>query len=642
MPRREASREVGPRKEEDRRPRREEARSHNRWDSRRTRTGRRHMELLPGDLRGRLDKKRALICPVEQCPVEEGQMRSHIITQHMPKILHMQPNIAAQSQRLHRKRFQCLKEFTRMILGHGDIPQLMELVNERRAFPPEAGINPQLHNEMENLCEVAGWPVPNRGFSMTPLNSPATLIHWRPVAFLLGRLSEGQRMTIANRYAKLGKAKRNAYQRRLLRCSPDQLKDTKKPNEPQTSASAQDIKKPDEPLLPEAVVCTELRLPSLRVSTPSASPEAMDVGGEEILDLDLSTGWLNPESPLRMDYMDSPRRSECGTPRSSEEDVLLDDKSPRTPEKSDGQTNHLEIPSTQIQYSPDRRRASPGSSIIGPEIPDAWDSHFHLDRLAFTQGQSWDQATKELSMTSQGGPTHTVNLVGGVMVFCDPEEFHRLPIDPEPQFVVAVGVHPKKAVSFDHRCVQQLKRIYRSPRVTAIGEVGLDNSRQPHYPEKQEEVLHRVLCFALSKHTIILHLRGSRHDVHMREVSQRGLEITKKHCPSEQRIHLHCFNGGPNELRAWRTAYPQCYFGFTGLVKSFDDQQQEALRQVPADRLLVETDSPYLSASSSHEVNTPAYLGEVADLVGRIRGESVATILSTTLENGRRAYQMPR
>ncbi len=81
-------------------------------------------------------------------------------------------------------------------------------------------------------------------------------------------------------------------------------------------------------------------------------------------------------------------------------------------------------------------------------------------------------------------------------------------------------------------------------------------------------------------------------------------------------------------------AYPNCYVGFTGLVQRFDRMQRDTLKQVRADRLLVETDSPYLPMMKDLIRTTPAYIGEVASLVARIRMEPLTYVLKVTRENG--------
>ncbi len=113
----------------------------------------------------------------------------------------------------------------------------------------------------------------------------------------------------------------------------------------------------------------------------------------------------------------------------------------------------------------------------------------------------------------------------------------------------------------------------------------------------------------------------------------------KRHCPTSQRIHLHCFSGGIEQLQEWRAAFPNCYFGFTGKVARFCRGQKEALQRVPADRLVIETDAPYMPMLPGLRNSSPAYIGEVARLVSRVRLEPMSVVLKYTVENGRKLYR---
>ncbi len=120
--------------------------------------------------------------------------------------------------------------------------------------------------------------------------------------------------------------------------------------------------------------------------------------------------------------------------------------------------------------------------------------------------------------------------------------------------------------------------------VRALGEVGLDHSTHPDTWPRQQEVLEQVLGLCEPRLALVLHLRGEKGDRHLEKVSRQCLEMVKKHCPKEQRIHLHCFSGGMEQLQEWKSAFPNCYFGFTGKVGKFTKGQREALTRVPADR----------------------------------------------------------
>ena len=79
-------------------------------------------------------------------------------------------------------------------------------------------------------------------------------------------------------------------------------------------------------------------------------------------------------------------------------------------------------------------------------------------------------------------------------------------------------------------------------------------------------------------------------------------------------------------------------FGFTAKARRFDKFQEEAVRHVPDNRLLLETDSPYLSPVPGLRINTPSYLGSVADAVARIRGQSIRQVLEVSTMNARMLY----
>ncbi len=103
-----------------------------------------------------------------------------------------------------------LREVAKMISGRCDPIHLLELVNQELAMPPEAQISDQLHQEMEALRSVAGWRAPPRGFTLVPFsNSPACLLHWRSLSFVLGKLSREQRDDLKARYTALIKQRKN-------------------------------------------------------------------------------------------------------------------------------------------------------------------------------------------------------------------------------------------------------------------------------------------------------------------------------------------------------------------------------------------------------------------------------------------------
>ena len=86
----------------------------------------------------------------------------------------------------------------------------------------------------------------------------------------------------------------------------------------------------------------------------------------------------------------------------------------------------------------------------------------------------------------------------------------------------------------------------------------------------------------------------------------------------EVRIHLHCFTGTRSDVEDWLEEFPNCYFGFTARASTFNHFQLEGLRSVTHDRILVETDSPYMPVEGKN--HAPAYIGDVAQFIARLSG----------------------
>ncbi len=191
--------------------------------------------------------------------------------------------------------------------------------------------------------------------------------------------------------------------------------------------------------------------------------------------------------------------------------------------------------------------------------------------------------------------------------------------------------------------MQYLRNLITSPAVAALGEIGIDRTVDVELWAQQVSVLEQEQVLSLSdvKKPIVLHIRGSRQDRYGSDANACVREVVREYCGRHQPIHLHCFGSEPSQVRRWLREFPNSHFSFSGQVVHFNDQQVEALRLVPHDRLLIETDSPYLPVQRSLRINTPAYIGDVANEVARLRQESLQTILDITVQNAKRLYCFP-
>ncbi|XP_070541329.1 uncharacterized protein [Ptychodera flava] len=142
------------------------------------------------------------------------------------------------------------------------------------------------------------------------------------------------------------------------------------------------------------------------------------------------------------------------------------------------------------------------------------------------------------------------------------------------------------------------------------GEISLDRTVGSDKWAKQKEVFRDLLRDACGTHAL-------------------ALLTVKEICNSPQCIHIHNFAGEPRTLGRWRQAFRHCYFSFSAMVADFDDKQSEALREVPLDQILPETDLPYPMPRPDQRYNTPAYIGHIAQEVVKHRGGDIKRLLYT-------------
>ena len=190
-----------------------------------------------------------------------------------------------------------------------------------------------------------------------------------------------------------------------------------------------------------------------------------------------------------------------------------------------------------------------------------------------------------------------------------------------------VGVHPHDAKNG----LDDIPPLMDAPRVVAIGECGLDY----YYEHSPRDVQRAVFAAQIALARI--------HDlalvVHTRDAWQETFEMLRVEGVPD-RLVFHCFSGGPAE--AARALELGAYLSFSGIVtfKKADDVR-EAAAMCPADRLLVETDAPYL-APVPHRggVNEPAYVAVVGAAVAALRAEDEEELAAQTSSNASKVFNL--
>lgn len=226
-------------------------------------------------------------------------------------------------------------------------------------------------------------------------------------------------------------------------------------------------------------------------------------------------------------------------------------------------------------------------------------------------------------------------VVGAVCIGVTLEELPRILALAEstPEIVATVGVHPEHT-GHPEPTVEDLVALAQSPQVVGIGETGLDYYWHKDRPEWQRERFRT-------------HIRAAREIgkplvIHNRDATEDLLRVMIEEKAEEAGGILHCFT------ESWEVAQQVLDLGFSisisGIVTFKNAAQvKEVARQVPLDRLLIETDAPYLAPVPFRgKLNQPGYVRYVAEEIARLRGVSFEEVANATTENCFRIFPYAR
>ena len=200
-----------------------------------------------------------------------------------------------------------------------------------------------------------------------------------------------------------------------------------------------------------------------------------------------------------------------------------------------------------------------------------------------------------------------------------------------PQVRVVVGAHPHNAKCYDQAAAEEIAMLAADPRTVALGEMGLDFHYDHSPREIQEEAFRKQLQFA---HDVELPVV-----VHLREATEEGIAILSEIGVPEAGCVIHCFSGGAEE--ALRFVDMGCHISFAGPVTfKKSDALRAAAKEVPLDRLLTETDAPFLAPEPYRgKTNEPSWVTLTVEAIAQVRDEDTATVASATIENARALFR---
>lgn len=256
-----------------------------------------------------------------------------------------------------------------------------------------------------------------------------------------------------------------------------------------------------------------------------------------------------------------------------------------------------------------------------------FDSHAHYDDPRFAGDLS--EVIAHISSQSEICPCGVEYVVN---IGCDvPTSRLCLELaEKYPLFYAAVGIHPQDADRFDENSIEELKELLKHPKAVAIGEIGLDYKYENSPRELQKEVFRRLMALARETgYPVCIHDRDAHGDV---------FDIIREF-PDVKGV-LHSYSGSPEQARQY--VKMGWYISFSGTV-TFKNAAvvPEAAKVVPLDRLLVETDAPYLAPVPYRgKRNKSSFAYATAAKLAEIHGVSTEEMVKITRENALRFFRM--
>lgn len=207
-------------------------------------------------------------------------------------------------------------------------------------------------------------------------------------------------------------------------------------------------------------------------------------------------------------------------------------------------------------------------------------------------------------------------------------------IDAHPQVFAAIGIHPHEGKTTDDTALAELRERAAHPKVLAIGETGLDYHYNLSDPPQQRE--------SMAAHVALARQLDLPLVLHIRDAHEQALAIVQEVGPRERDPGMvHCFTGGPKEAEAWLAL--GFHLSFSGIA-TFPSAQdiREAACLTPDDRILLETDAPYLAPVPMRGTkNQPAFVAFTCAQLAQARQQDPLTLATKAAANTRALLRMP-
>jgi TatD DNase family protein len=251
------------------------------------------------------------------------------------------------------------------------------------------------------------------------------------------------------------------------------------------------------------------------------------------------------------------------------------------------------------------------------------DAHAHLDMPEYASDQS-----EIIEQANEAGVSLIINV--GISL----KNSHQVIVTARkyPWIFATVGVHPHGAAGVSEEVLAAIADLLPDPRVVAVGEIGLDFYRHRSPAEVQETVFRRFLDLAVSHQKPVI--------IHTRDATANTLTILREYRQKLSGGVMHCFSGSYEEAKSFLELGLE--ISFSGVLTYPNAKPlQDAARRLPLERLLIETDAPYLSPQPRRgKRNEPGFVRFTAQTLAELQNLPLETVAAQTWTNTCRLFDI--
>ena len=197
-----------------------------------------------------------------------------------------------------------------------------------------------------------------------------------------------------------------------------------------------------------------------------------------------------------------------------------------------------------------------------------------------------------------------------------------------------VGIHPHDAKDVTGQAIRQLNALAQNKKVVAIGETGLDFHYDHSPRDRQADVFANHLQLAQELDMPVI--------IHSREAFDETMKILEQSGPDLKKVVFHCFSGSPEQAKI--VLDKGFYISFTGVVTFRNaEKTRQAAKIVPVDRLMLETDCPYMSPEPmrKQKINEPALMIHTVKFLADLKGMDLPAFANATTATSKAFFSLP-